>query len=531
MPTAQSSGTTSAIVSVAHLLEHTATRWPQAPAVTFADTTQSWADTARRCRNLAAAFQQLGVRRGDRVAYLGFNSLTSFELFFAPALIGAILVPVNFRLALGEMIECVEDARPELLVVDDDHLEQARALARACPSLRTLIHAGAHSTSRETTLQDLLSYAQLAETAATPQGEPGAGDDTLVLFYTGGTTGRAKGVMLSHNNLLANAQGTAPLYEMRVNEAYLLASPMFHAAAGSRIYTATLMGAHTVIMARFDAADAIAAIDTHRINCLQLVPTTIQMILDHPDLDQRDLSSLRMISYGAAPMPVPLLQRTVERFPGIRFFQSYGMTECSPVISVLSAADHQLTGDYRARLGSVGRPVDYVQIRILDEYDNVVDDGVTGEIAVKGPNVMQGYWQAPELSRAALRDGWYHTGDGGYFNEAGYLVLAGRMKDMIVSGGENVYPIEIENQLCRHPAVRECAVIGVPHEKWGEAVHAIVRLREGHSASEKQLIDYCREHIAHYKCPVGITFRDQPMPLSSVNKVMKSELKKWYAEQ
>ncbi len=531
MPTAPSPDTTSPIASVAHLLEHAATTWPDLPAVTFADTTRSWADTARRCRNLAAAFQQLGVQRGARVAYLGFNSLTSFELFFAPALIGAILVPINFRLALGEMIECAEDARPELLVVDDDHLEQARALLRACPWLRAVIHARAPSTSRDATPQDLLSYAKLAETDATPEGEPSAGDDTLVLFYTGGTTGRAKGVMLSHDNLLANARGTAPRYEMRPNEAYLLASPMFHAAAGSRIYTATLMGAHTVIMARFDAGEAIRAIETHHINCLQLVPTTIQMILDHPDLDQRDLSSLRMISYGAAPMPVPLLQRTVERFPGIRFFQSYGMTECSPVIAILSAADHQLSGDYRARLGSVGRPVDYVTIRIMDENDQVVENGRTGEIVVKGPVVMQGYWQAPELTRNALRDGWYHTGDGGYFNEAGYLVLAGRMKDMIVSGGENVYPIEIENQLCRHPAVRECAVIGVPHEKWGEAVHAIVRLHEGHSASEKELIDYCREHIAHYKCPVAVSFRDQPMPLSSVNKVMKSELKKWYAEQ
>ena len=525
MPQTPPPGTTNAIVSVAQLLEDTAAIWPNFPAVTFADTTQSWADTARHCRNLAAAFQRLGVQRGARVSYLGFNSLTSFELFFAPALIGAILVPINFRLALGEMIECVEDAKPELLVVDDAHLEEARALVRACPALRAIIHAGVG-----TTPQDMLNYSSLTKTVGTPQREPGAGDDTLVLFYTGGTTGRAKGVMLSHNNLLANARGTAPLYEMRPNEAYLLASPMFHAAAGSRIYTATLMGAHTVIMARFDAGDAISAIETHRINCLQLVPTTVQMILDHPDLDKRDLSSLRMISYGAAPMPVPLLQRTVERFPGIRFFQSYGMTECSPVISILSPADHELTGDYVARLGSVGRPVSYVEIHILDEHNNVVDDGVTGEIVVRGPNVMQGYWQAPELTCTALRDGWYHTGDGGYFNEAGYLVLSGRMKDMIVSGGENIYPIEIENQLCRHPAVRECAVIGVPHEKWGEAVHAIVRLREGHTASEKALIDYCRDHVAHYKCPVGITFRDEPMPLSSVNKVMKSELKKWYAE-
>lgn len=509
---------------MAGLLERAAARWPDSPAVSADGHTFSWARLHQRCRRLAAGLRRSGVAHGDRVAYLGFNSLANFELMYAPAMIGAILVPINFRLSTPEMLECLEDARPSLLVVDPQHGEQGRKLARACPGLGPVFHTG------ETVPRDMRPYADLF--AAPPAGDmqAGADDDTLVLFYTGGTTGRAKGVMLSHANLLANARGTAPLYGMRDREVYLLASPMFHTAAGSRVYTAALMGAHTVILSRFDTGEVIRAIEKYRINCVQLVPTMIQMILDHPDLDRHDLSSLRMISYGAAPMPVALMQRTVTRFPDIRFFQSYGMTECSPVVSVLDDSDHELRGDYLTRLGSVGRPVPHVQVRVVDDTDRELPAGETGEILVRGPNVMHGYWQAPDLTARAMKNGWYHTGDGGYFNHDGYLVLAGRIKDMIVSGGENVYPIEIENRLSRHPAVRECAVIGVPHPKWGEAVHAVVRLNDGHRVSAEELIDYCRAHIARYKCPVGVTFRDEPMPLSALNKILKSELRKIFEE-
>lgn len=515
-------GHTAAITSVAQLLEHAAAIWADSPAVSFEGETFTWAETVRRCRNLAVAFRELGVQRGDRVAYLGFNSHANFELFFAPALLAAALVPINFRLSLPEMIDCTQDAQPTLLVVDDHHLHQGRTLAKACPSIRALVHAG----GRAAAPRDMLSHHSLAvNPTGSPPAEAGDGDDVVVLFYTGGTTGRSKGVMLSHANLLANARGTAPLYEMEEREVYLLASPMFHAAAGSRIYTATLMGAHTVILSRFDAGDAITTIERHRVNCLQLVPTMIRMILDYPRLPERDLSSLRMISYGAAPMPVSLLQETMRCFPQIRFYQAYGMTEASPVVCMLSADDHRPEGNCQARLESVGRPVPHVQVRIFDENGDLATHGKTGEIVVKGPNVMRGYWRAPKLTAKVLVDGWYRTGDAGHFNSDGYLVLDGRIKDMIVSGGENVYPIEVENVLSRHPAVHECAVIGVPHPRWGEAVHAVVRLHDGHRVSERALIGYCRDHIAHYKCPAGVTFREEPMPLSGVNKILKSKLK------
>lgn len=512
-------------MSFGEILENTASRWPDSPSITDEGRTFTWGETADRCRRLANAMAKLGITAGDRVAYLGFNSHRLFEMFYAPGLIGAILVPINFRLSQREMIECLEDSEPRVLVADSAHLEQAQALAAVCPWVEVVINA-----SDLPTPDNALGYESLIkETSAEPLGEPSGGDDTIVLFFTGGTTGRSKGVMLSHANLLANTRGTVPLYELVERERYLLVAPMFHTAAGSRVYTAVTLATHTILLPRFDVEEVMATIERYRINGMQLVPTMFQMILDHPKLAEFDLSSLNMVGYGASPMPVALLQRAIEKFPGIRFCQAYGMTEASPVITTLGPEDHMISASEVSKLHTVGQPTPYVDIKIVDAMGRDLPQGETGEIIVRGPNIMKGYWRAPEQTAAALQDGWYHTGDSGYFDADGYLVLAGRIKDMIVSGGENVYPIEIENVLSHHPAVSECAVIGVPHDVWGEAVHAVVRLRnDGPSVTEEEMIKYCRERIAHYKCPVSITFRDEPMPMSGVNKVLKTELRKDY---
>ncbi|MFP3976429.1 acyl-CoA synthetase [Marinobacter sp. KMM 10035] len=513
-------------MSFGEILETTAARWPDAPSITDEGRTYTWADTADRCRRLANALALRGIRAGDRVAYLGFNSHRLFEMFFAPSLIGAIVVPINFRLSQREMIECLEDSEPRVLVVDGYHLAQAEALVAACSAVEIVINASELSTP-----EYQLSYeALIEETSAEPMGERSGGDDTLVLFFTGGTTGRSKGVMLSHANLLANSRGTIPLYELVELGRYLLVAPMFHTAAGSRVYTAVTLGTHTILLPKFDVEEVMATIEKYKINGLQLVPTMFQMILDHPKLDEFDLSSLKMVGYGASPMPVALLQRAIDKFPGIRFCQAYGMTEASPVITTLGPEDHVISGGGESKLHTVGRPTSYVDLKVVDAMGRSVPQGETGEIVVRGPNIMKGYWRAPEQTEAALRDGWYHTGDSGYFDADGYLVLAGRIKDMIVSGGENVYPIEVENVLSHHPAIVECAVIGVPHQIWGESVHAVVRLREGSPAvTEEELIQYCRDRIAHYKCPTGITIREEPMPMSGVNKILKTELRKSFS--
>lgn len=508
------------------LLEKAADCWPESPSVTWEGTTWCWRETHARCQGIAGALEQEGVGHGDRVAYLGYNTHWGFELFFAVPWLGAMIVPVNFRLSLREMIECIEDAQPRVLFVDEHHLEQGLAIQQACPWLQTLVYAGAGATP-----EGMTGYDELLGARAVPEGVPGGNDDTLILFYTGGTTGRSKGVMLSHINQFANALGGVSLYQLQEGETHLLAGPIFHTAAGSRVYTATLMGIHSVILPRFDVVPVMELVQKYRINTTQLVPTMLQMLLDHPRFGEFDLSSLRLITYGGAPMPVALLERALRVLPGTALGQSYGMTEASPVVSVLNSEDHSLAPERRARLASAGRAAPYVNIRVVGPDRKPLPRGDIGEIAVRGANIMKGYWRAPELTQAVLEDGWYYSGDSGYLDDDGYLFVVGRMKDMIVSGGENVYPIEIENILSHHPDIRECAVIGLPHATWGEAVHAVIRVNEDSEVSEQDIIDYCRERIAHYKCPGGVTFMEEPLPVSTVNKILKTELRKRLARE
>lgn len=519
-----SSTSPTATIAVHHLLEKAAECWPQSPSVSDEGRTFTWQETYGRCQSMACAVVGLGVRAGDRIAYLGFNSHWAFELFFAAPMAGAIVVPVNFRLSIGEMIICIEDADPAILIVDEHHLDQAAAIVRACPWLKAVIYAGQGDVPR-----DMTAYERLLEETRATNTVPSGNDDTLVIFYTGGTTGRSKGVMLSHINQFTNALGGISQYRMAERETHLLASPMFHAAAGSRVYTATMTGTHTVILSRFDVANVMQMVERYSINTMQIVPTMLQMMLGHPSFHSFDLSSLRLITYGAAPMPVALLEQALKVLPRVSFAQSYGMTEASPVVTVLDGDDHSLEIERLARLESVGRAVFHNHVRVVDAERRVLSYGEVGEIAVKGSNVMNGYWRAPELTNAVLQDGWYYTGDSGYLDENGYLFLVGRIKDMIVSGGENIYPIEIENILSRHPAIIECAVIGVPHDKWGESVHAIVRLSEPAAVTEKDIKDYCRERIAHYKCPTSVTFIKEPLPTSAIGKVLKTDLRKMIA--
>lgn len=514
--------------SVGEILESAAMRSPNFPSITCEGQTFTWRETAERCRGLANAMCRLGIKAGDRVAYLGYNSHRYFEMFYAPALIGAILVPINFRLSLREMLEWVEDSAPMIIVADAEHLERAQAIAAGSPSVKIVINA-----SDEPCPENTLAYESLVtESPGEFPVKPSSGDDTLVIFFTGGTTGRSKGVMLSHANLLANCQGTIPFHEMVDHEIHLLTAPLFHVASGYRVYTAAILALHTVILTHFNVESVLSAIEHYRVQGIQVVPTMLQMILDHYRFPEYDLSSLRMISYAAAPMPAALIKRAIEYFPGIRFYQAYGMTEASPVVTMLGPDDHTLSESGVARLQSVGRPADHVDVKIVDGQRKPAAQGETGEIAVRGPNVMKGYWRASEQTRAVMQDGWYYTGDSGYVNAEGYLVLVGRIKDMIISGGENIYPIEVENVLSSHPAVKECAVISLPHPTWGEAVHAVIRLRDDtEQVTEAELIQYCRSQIASYKCPKGIMFREEPMPMSGVNKVLKTVLRNEYGSK
>jgi long-chain acyl-CoA synthetase len=476
-----------------------------------------------RIARLASAFRQLGIRPGDRVAILAANGNPYVECYFAVLWAGGIVVPVNSRFALPEMIEQVGDAEPSLLVCDRSFLETAEEIAKACSSLSAIVAAEASAAGRP----KVYDYETVLANAGRCEDAGRGGDDLACIFYTGGTTGRSKGVMLSHRNLWVNAVVTSLYFGFDESTVALHAGPLFHLGAGARVYTTSIMGGRHVVIPRFTPTDVLEAISRHKVTVATFVPTMLGMILQLPDLDSYDLSSLKLITYGASPMPEAVLQECLRRFPSIRFGQSYGMTELSPVATILAPEDH-LRSAPRHRLRSAGRPIVSAEVKIVDAEDREVQRGEVGEILVRGPMVMMGYWRRPELTAETLRGGWMHTGDSGSFDADGYLYISDRIKDMIISGGENVYSIEVENAITAHPEVLQCAVIGIPHPKWGETVHAVVVRRPGSALSAEEVMAFCRASIADYKTPRSIEFRDEPLPLSSVNKINKAALRAPY---
>ncbi len=519
-----------AFANMAELLFEAARSAPAAPATSFAGTTRTWTELESRCRAAAALFAGLGVGPGDRVALLGRNSDVCFECYFSPALIGALFVPLNHRLSAGELRDCLDDCEPKVLLADAEFSERAMEMGELCRQIRHVVVLDGATPVPPGALGYERALADVIARGAAAELSPGGPDDPILLFYTGGTTGKSKGVMLSHRNLLSNTACSVEDYRMEPGWNFAFLGPLFHLAAGARIFTCAALQAHAVILAKFDAGAVLEALVDYRIDSITLVPTMARMLLDHPDFPAADLSSLKIVTCGAAPLPLELQRRLLRALPDVRQFQTYGMTEASPIVTILGSEYHELDSPLAAKLGSVGLPPAHVEIRVVDENDCDLPPFAIGEVLARGPNIMLGYWRQPELTAAAMRGGWYHSGDAGYLDDEGFLFLEGRTKDMIVSGGENVYPIEVENVLGAHPAVKECAVIGVPHEVWGEAVHAVVIAEADSEVGAEELIAFCKRNLAGYKCPVGISFRNEPMPLSSVNKVLKTELRKPFWE-
>ncbi|MGD9861879.1 MAG: long-chain fatty acid--CoA ligase [Pseudodonghicola sp.] len=508
-------------VSITYSLERNAAHYGDRTAVLCDGRVTTWAQMARRCRALAGGFNALGLTGGDRIGFLGLNSEWFFECYFAPALAGMELVALNYRLTAAELIACASDSALRLLVVDPPHLQTGRAIAAACPGLRLIVLGAAPGAGE-------IGYEALIAAAHAPTTAPGRDDDSAIIYYSGGTTGAPKGVMLSHWNICTNSAGSVAQYGFVPHETHLMVGPMFHAAAGSRVYTCAHLPAPVVLQPKFDVAGFLGLIQTHRVASTQFVPTMMQMILDHPEFARYDLSSLRQMTWGASATSAELLRRIVAAFPHVDLVHGYGMTEAAPLISGLGPDYHRADFATRGKLGSVGFPASHCDLRIFDDADTELPRGAVGEIVVRGPNVMKGYLNQPELTAETLRGGWLHTGDAGYLDADGALWISGRIKDMIISGGENIYPAEIENVLSLHPDVAEVAVIGIPDPHWGEAVHAIVIPTPGSRATETELITYTRAHLASYKCPRSLEFRSEPMPLSGANKVLKTELRKPY---
>jgi acyl-CoA synthetase (AMP-forming)/AMP-acid ligase II len=356
-----------------------------------------------------------------------------------------------------------------------------------------------------------------------------SGRDLAGVLYTGGTTGFPKGVMLSHESLCSNALGALALGITDGEGRALLIAPLFHIAAASTMLAHATAAGTFVIVPMFTPLGTLQAIQQHQITHLLLVPTMIQLTIDHPEAVRYELGSLEVLAYGGSVISEAVLQRAMQRFPSASFYQAYGMTELSPSATYLTADDHRRAAAKPELLRSAGRASLTTEVQVVDDHDREVPRGSVGEVAVRGPNVMLGYWNKPDQTAGVLRNGWMHTGDAGYMDEDGYLYIVDRLKDMIVSGGENIYSAEVENALSLHPAVAASAVIGVPSDVWGEAVHAVVVLKPGVTASLDDLVAHCRTLIAGYKCPRSLELRDA-LPMTGAGKIQKTELRKPYWE-
>ncbi|CAG0941626.1 long-chain acyl-CoA synthetase [Gammaproteobacteria bacterium] len=493
-------------------------------ATRFEGRQTSWAETLDRVQRLASALQRLGLAPGDRVAILATNSDLYVQLLFAIPWAGGVVVPINTRLAGEEIAHCLADSGSRLLIVDDGFLRAARQLQALAPGLVQLVYAGAASE----TPGDCLGLAGLLA-ASEPAADAGrGGSDLFALYYTGGTTGRSKGVMLTHQGMITNTLQWILEIGVGRDDVLLVVAPMFHLVGGLNAIAAAALGAGLCLMPRFDPRAVLQVIEAEKVTKAALVPTMINAIVAHPEIANFDLSSLRRISYGGSPISEALLRRTLAVMPQTLLYQVYGQTEGGPNISILKPRDHRVAADGSSKLGSAGQPITGTEVVILDHDEAVLPAGAVGEICVRGLTVSPGYWNLPEETAKAQRGGWLHTGDAGYLDADGFLYIVDRIKDMIITGGENVYSQEVENALYSHPAVAECAVFGIPDERWGERVHAVVRLREGCSASGVELIAHCRRQLAAYKCIRSVDFRSEPFPLSGANKILKRELRAAY---
>jgi long-chain acyl-CoA synthetase len=493
---------------------------PKMMATSNGDRVQTWSEFNDKVARFAGGLQKLGINDDTSVAILALNSDRYLEFMFAVPWAGGVFQPVNTRLAGPEVVYWLNDSAAKVLILDTSFAPLVAAIRAELNHVEHFVFIDDGEVPEYCS-----SYDDLV--AADPVPDAGrSGDDVAGLFYTGGTTGRSKGVMLTHNNLVINAMQAAPLMNSLPGDRILHVAPMFHIADAIVCMTSVVMTGSNYFQPGFDPVATMEGIAQHKIERMILVPTMINMFVNHPAIRDYDLSSLRVVLYGASPMPEAVIKKAMEELPQARFYQAYGQTEAAPCITILAWERHTFEGPLAGKIKSAGQAVPGVDLAIFDDHNNPVATGGVGEVCMRGPNVMKGYRNMPEQTDNTIVDGWLHTGDGGYIDEDGFLFIVDRVKDMIISGGENVYSAEVENALYQHAAVNQCAVIGIPHEKWGEQVHAIIMLHDGQEATEDEVIAHCKSLIAGFKCPRSVSFQSEPLPLSGAGKILKTELRK-----
>ena len=494
-------------LTLADVIRRGARLHPERPAIVADERRITYRELDGRSSQAANALVDLDVERGDRVAFLSLNRVDYYELMLGAAKVGAVTVPVNWRLAPSEVAAVLADAEPRLVVVESELLHLVE--------------------STQTSYLTVGDWAKLVSKA--DDGDPDAEvapDDVMWQLYTSGTTGLPKGVMLMHQNLMPVLDGVTEAWHFDPGCVVYMPYPAFH-AVGTAWPVLTMHRGGTVLLRRsFDAADFVRTVDRDRVTLAMMVPAVLNMVLTEPEAQRVDLSSLRHIVYGAAPISQAVLNRAIDLMPGCAFHHAYGLTESTGMVTTMQWPEHE-PGTERMR--SCGRPLPWVDMQIVDPATGEpLPTGAVGEVWMRGPTTMKGYHRREEETRAAFTDGWLHTGDAGYVDDDGYLYLTDRVKDMIISGGENIYPAEVENVLYAYPGVREAAAIGIPDERWGETVLAVIVPRPDAEVDPAGVVAFCREHLGHYKCPSRVEIRREPLPLNATGKVLRRELREPY---
>ncbi len=501
-------------------IEKSCRRSPEKTCVVHDDVELTFRQMEERATRLARALLEMGVEPGDRVAVFQTNCFQFCEMLYAIGIVGGIFVNLNFRLRENEVSYILNNCEPKVLILGDRYAGLIDNIRENIPSLEHFLVIG-NSASGMKNYESALALQPPEPLPLAPAGE----NDTACLIYTSGTTGYPKGAMLTHANIQTPLSDRYTFGEGTL----LLNVPMYHIAGVISVLLPLYRGDTLIVLPQFDTRVFLNIAEEKRVASTYLVPTMLQGILDHADFDGKDLSSLKSIGYGASPMPTSLLLRAREALDA-DYTNYFGMTESTGIISVLSPEDHRLEGSKETiekksrRLTGIGYPIPEGEVRVVDDQDHSVPIGEVGEIVVRGKKVMKGYWNKPRETEAALRGGWLHTGDLAKMDEDRYLYLAGRKKDMIIRGGENIYPVEIENVLHSHPKVLEAAVVGLPDEYWGEIVKAFIICKPGQQVEADEITEFCRTKLASYKKPAIVEFVTE-LPKNAMQKVLKHVLR------
>lgn len=511
---------------IGDIVHANARRYPNKKAIIFKDTSFTWPEVNSRINRMGNALLNLGLRKGDRVAMLSLNSHRYLELPFVCGKTGLIFVPLNYRLTEEELLYVISDCRPKALCYSHDYSGMIEKIRGKTEYVHHYISIG-KTVGKDVEYEALINGSRDSEPES---GEILNENDPVYILYTGGTTGRSKGALMNHRAVFNNLYNAALAEGARPTDVYLIAPPAFHIGVQFPYFVFFHLGCLTVVSEKYEPKECLELIEKHKVTVTMLGGTSLTMLLEFPDHHRYDVSSLRLIEYGAAPIAPRVLIESKAAFK-CDFFQIADGTESGMAVVNLLPEDHPFDhpdDDFkRKRLSAAGREAFNVWMRIVDEDGQDVPRGEVGEIVSRSQSMMMGYWGKPEETEIAFRDGWLHMGDIARMDEEGFIYIVDRSKDMIISGGENIYPREVESVLCQHPAVLEAAVIGIPDEKWGESVHAVVVLKEGKNATQEELIEFSKAKLAGYKKPKSVEFTAS-LPKSSTQKVYKRALREKY---